>query len=87
VFFVIQIHLLKNPIMNRRNFLQTAALTYTATTLPAIDPFRRKSHKFSGLSMTSYSMKPHMKWWWGKETEGKLDMLGFLDYCAVASDN
>ena len=68
--------------MNRRNFLQTAAFTSTATTLPAIEPFRRKSHKFSGLSMTSYSMKPHMKWWWGKETEGKLDMLGFLDYCA-----
>jgi len=68
--------------MNRRNFLQTAALTSTATTLLAIEPFKRRSPSFTGLSMTTYSMKPHMKWWWGKETEGKLDMLGFLDYCA-----
>ena len=69
--------------MNRRNFLQTAALTSAAPTLPAIEPFHRKYYKFSGLSMTSYSMKPHMKWWWGKKREeGKMDMLGFLDYCA-----
>ena len=69
--------------MNRRNFLQTAALTSSAATLPAIEPFRRNSHKFSGLSLTSYSMKPHMKWWWGKEREeGKMDILGFWDYCA-----
>ena len=23
-----------------------------------------------------------MGWWWGKPTDGQLDMLGFLDYCA-----
>ncbi|MCG8585504.1 MAG: sugar phosphate isomerase/epimerase [Pirellulales bacterium] len=23
-----------------------------------------------------------MRWWWGKPTQGKLDMLDFLDYCA-----
>ena len=68
--------------MNRRNFLQTSALAASATSLPAIEPFRRKTHAFKGLSLTTYSMKRHMKWWWGKETEGKLDMLGFLDYCA-----
>ncbi len=50
--------------------------------LAAIEPFRRAAPHFTGLSMTSYSFKPHMKWWWGKPGKGDMDMLGFLDYCA-----
>ena len=66
--------------MNRRTFLSSAALVSTAH---AIEPFARESAQFSGLGLTTYSMKRHMKWWWGKRTEsGKLEMADFLDYCA-----
>lgn len=66
--------------MKRRSFLSTAAMASTAA---AIEPFARKSAKFSGLGLTTYSLKRHMRWWWGKETKsGKLEMGGFLDYCA-----
>ena len=69
--------------LDRRQFLTaTAAVAAAATPALAIEPFQRTSPHFSGLSMTSYSLKPHMRWWWGKPTAGKLDMLGFLDYCA-----
>jgi sugar phosphate isomerase/epimerase len=69
-------------LFNRRQFLSTAAVAATAVPALAIEPFQRSSPHFSGLSMTSYSLKPHMRWWNGKPTDGKLDMLGFLDYCA-----
>ena len=66
--------------MKRRTFLSTAAL---ASTAHAIEPFSRDASKFSGLGLTTYSLKRHMKWWWGKQTEnGKLEMADFLDYCA-----
>lgn len=75
--------------LNRRQFLSAAttattaaAAAATASWSPAVEPFQRSAPHFAGLSMTSYSLKPHMCWWWGKPTEGKLDMLGFLDYCA-----
>jgi len=66
--------------MKRRTFLSTAAL---ASTAHAIEPFSREAAKFSGLGLTTYSLKRHMKWWWGKQTEnGRLEMVDFLDYCA-----
>ena len=69
--------------LNRRQFLTaTAAVTAAATPALAIEPLQRTLPHFSGLSMTSYSLKPHMRWWWSKPTDGKLDMLAFLDYCA-----
>jgi sugar phosphate isomerase/epimerase len=68
--------------MNRRDFLQTTAAAASPAILYGVEPFHRNAHAFKGLSLTAYSMKRHMKWWWGKETKGVLDMLGFLDYCA-----
>jgi sugar phosphate isomerase/epimerase len=66
--------------MKRRTFLSTAAL---ASTAHAIEPFARDTAQFSGLGLTTYSLKRHMKWWWGKQTKsGKLEMADFLDYCA-----
>ena len=69
--------------MKRRTFLSTAAL---ASTAHAIEPFSRDAAKFSGLGLTTYSLKRHMKWWWGKpnKDEGgqQLEMADFLDYCA-----
>ena len=66
--------------MKRRTFLSAAALASTAL---AIEPFARDTAQFSGLGLTTYSLKRHMKWWWGKVKDGnQLDMLGFLDYCA-----
>lgn len=70
------------PYFSRRSFLQTAGLLATASPLFAVAPFQRSQARIKGLGLTTYSMKRHMKWWWGKSTRGKLDMLGFLDYCA-----
>lgn len=60
----------------------TAVAAANTSTVTAIEPFNRSSSHFTGLSLTSYSLKPYMRWWWGKPTDGPLDMLGFLDYCA-----
>jgi sugar phosphate isomerase/epimerase len=70
--------------ISRRNFLAAAGAVVTATgsAATAIEPFQRDVARFTGLSLTAYSLKPHMHWWWGKPTDGKLDILGFLDYCA-----
>lgn len=48
----------------------------------AQQPPLRIRPRIKGLSMTTYSMKPHMRWWWGKETEGKLEIADFLEYAA-----
>ena len=66
--------------MKRRTFLSTTAF---ASAAHAIEPLARDSAQFSGLGLTTYSLKRHMKWWWGKQTKsGNLEMAGFLDYCA-----
>lgn len=66
----------------RRQFLAAAGgMAVAGATARAIEPLRRPHPKIKGLSLTTYSLKPHMKWWWGKPTEGKLDMLDFLEYC------
>ena len=66
--------------MKRRTLLNTLAM---ASAAHAIEPFARESAQFSGLGLTTYSMKRHMKWWWGKRSEsGTLEMADFLDYCA-----
>ena len=66
--------------MKRRTFLSTAAL---ASTAHAIEPFSRGAAKFSGLGLTTYSLKRHMKWWWGKPNKDvggqQLEMADFLD--------
>ncbi|MEK6237527.1 MAG: sugar phosphate isomerase/epimerase [Planctomycetales bacterium] len=73
-----------NPL-TRRCFLGaagTAAASSLAPTARAIEPLERINPRFTGLSLTSYSLKRHMRWWWGKPAKGRLDMLGFLEYCA-----
>jgi sugar phosphate isomerase/epimerase len=69
----------------RREFLAgataAAAAGMAAGRSAAIEPFNRQHPRFTGLALTAYSLKPHMRWWWGKPAEGKLDMLDFLDYC------
>ncbi|QGJ68755.1 Xylose isomerase domain-containing protein TIM barrel [Planctomycetales bacterium 10988] len=69
----------------RRQFLQlsgVAALTGMAGSGWAEDRFKRNTSRICGLSMSSFSLKSQMKWWWGEKTEGKLDLMDFLDYCA-----
>lgn len=41
---------------------------------------KRNQPRITGLSLTTYSLKPHMNRWWGKPTKGKMDMLDFLDF-------
>lgn len=68
--------------LSRRRVLKTLGLLTVADPAFCIEPFARKSASFKGLGMTNYSMKRHMKWWWGKPAKGNLDMLDFIDYCA-----
>lgn len=70
--------------LSRRRLLTTAAAASLAAARPcgAVEPWHRKAAFFSGLSLTTYSLKPLMKWWCGKQTAGRLEMSDFLDYCA-----
>ena len=68
--------------ISRRTFVGTLAASATGSCLHAIEPFDRKHPRIKGLSLTSYSLKPHMRWWWGKRQDGQLEMAQFLDYCA-----
>ncbi len=73
----------RRSILLRSTSLAVGAL---ATKLaPAIEPFSRPKPLIKGLGLTTYSLKRHMRYWWGKPTNGKLgkmDMLDFLEYCA-----
>lgn len=74
-----------NSPLSRRRLLQAmsaAPLCSLAAPSLAADRFQRIKPRIKGLGMTTYSLKPHMQWWRGERTGGKLDMLGFLDYCA-----
>jgi sugar phosphate isomerase/epimerase len=71
----------ENPV-TRRSLIKAAGVLAAAGPALAIEPFMRSSAKIKGLGLTTYSMKRHMKWWWGKPAKGKLDMLDFLEYCA-----
>ncbi|PHR86786.1 MAG: xylose isomerase [Blastopirellula sp.] len=69
----------------RRHFLQTCGTAAIASiTAPAfaIDRFERINPRIKGIALSAYSLKPHMQWWKGEQTDGTLDILGFLDYCA-----
>ena len=70
----------------RREFMTAAgAATVVGFTANAhsLEPIRRVNPRIRGLSLTAYSLKRHMKWWWGKvKDDNTLDILGFLDYCA-----
>ena len=70
---------------NRRRFLQacsTASIAALATPTVAVDHFQRVSPRIKGVSLSAYSLRRHMQWWKGDRTDGLLDILGFLDYCA-----
>jgi sugar phosphate isomerase/epimerase len=69
-------------LFSRREFLAIAAMSSLAGSAMAISPIERINPRFTGLGLTAYSLKPHMKWFHGKETAGQLTMLDFLDYCA-----
>ncbi|MBM3983888.1 MAG: sugar phosphate isomerase/epimerase [Planctomycetes bacterium] len=68
--------------ISRRAFLAAAAAPLAAGPARAIPPLERVNPRITGLGLTAYSLKPHMKWWQGKETAGKLTVPDFLDYCA-----
>ncbi len=56
--------------LTRRSLLKTAGVLAAATPAFGIEPFKRASASFKGLGLTTYSMKRHMRWWWGKPTKG-----------------
>ena len=70
--------------ISRRHLLAAAGAASLAAARPsgAIEPWKRGPAFFSGLSLTTYSLRPLMRWWCGKQTAGRLEMLDFLDYCA-----
>ena len=48
----------------------------------AVEIPQRINPKIKGLSLAAYSVRTKMRWFKGKETEGEMDILGFLDYAA-----
>jgi len=72
---------------SRRDFLSTIPpLLGASLGLPraaqAIAPLDRKSFMISGVSLAAYSLRTQFAWMKGKPGPGKLEMPGFLDYCA-----
>lgn len=70
------------PLCSRREFLTIAAMSSLSGSALAISPIERINPRFTGLGLTAYSLKPHMKWFNGKATASQLSILDFLDYCA-----
>jgi len=68
----------------RREFLGWAAAAVGTTSITAspIDPFMRKGRPVLKLSLAAYSMRQYLD---TKIADRKIDMLGFLDYCAGLS--
>ncbi|MBB3206120.1 sugar phosphate isomerase/epimerase [Rhodopirellula rubra] len=69
----------------RRRFLQAAVATSLITsTTPSfgLDRFHRINPRIKGISLSAFSMRPHMRWWKGSRTDANLDLVGFLEYCA-----
>ncbi len=48
----------------------------------AIEIPGRINPRIKGLSLAAYSLRAKMRWFKGEETEGKMEMLSFLDYAA-----
>ena len=67
--------------LTRRQFSLTSGALLATGSMPAfaIEPFKRAHPSITGLSLTAFSMRPYMKWLWGKETEKKMDIINFLE--------
>ena len=73
------------PLLPRRQFLRLGALSVLAAPLArAIEPFARGGSSRLPLSLAAYSFRESFKDQKNKPTnpDGKLDILGFIDYCA-----
>ena len=72
------------PSASRRQFL--TSLAALVGPLPGIatgaTPLKREGFLFSGISLAAYSLKSDFAWMRGKPGTGKLEIPGFLDYCA-----
>ena len=72
--------------ISRRRFLAwlpaTAALHGSRGLFAAPQHVERQGSHIKGLSMTTYSIRQHMRWWKGNPGEGELQIPDFLDYCA-----
>ncbi len=70
--------------IDRRHFLTTLGSTAAASALPLSAAEQPKPPAFlKGLSLTTYSLRQHMKWWKGENTKGRLSVADFLDHCAA----
>lgn len=74
------------PNVHRRQFLNAARILGTAAVATpaclAISPLDREVSRIKGLSLSAYSLRPKMHWMKGKQTDGSLSMLDFLEYSA-----
>lgn len=70
--------------ISRRRFVgaTTAALTGAFAGLHAIEPISRINPFIKGASLAAYSFRDQLNWFKGKQTDGSMDLFGFLDYCA-----
>ena len=69
---------------SRRRFLQLSGLTFLASHAGfAVEPFQHAGPARLGLALAAYSFRDSFEDQQGKvNVDGKLDMFGFLDYCA-----
>ncbi|MCM8530306.1 MAG: sugar phosphate isomerase/epimerase [Lentisphaeraceae bacterium] len=68
--------------MNRRQFLIQGSALGLACQLSALEPITRVNPRIKGVSLAAYSLKSELNWFKGKQTDGKMNMLSFLDFAA-----
>ena len=75
-------------MLNRRNFLQTAACTAAAASLGTVagaaEPVKRSGTPFMKLSLAAYSFNRFLPRNWPTPRDGKptMTLLDFIDFCA-----
>ena len=68
--------------INRRNFIIQGTALGLASQLSALEPIKRINPRIKGTSLAAYSLRSHLNWMKGKKTNGDMDMMAFLDFCA-----
>ena len=69
-------------LINRRNFIIQGTALGLAVQISALEPIKRINPRIKGTSLAAYSLRSQLNWMKGKKTSGKMDMFGYLDFCA-----
>ncbi|MCM8532821.1 MAG: sugar phosphate isomerase/epimerase [Lentisphaeraceae bacterium] len=69
-------------MLNRRNFLYSSAAVALSTSVSALEPINRINPRIKGVSLAAYSLRSQMRWMKGKQKDGNMGIMEFLDYSA-----